>query len=720
MSTSAERRARANAWLQAQPPHLRPDATDVAIVAGLNVTSVEVLNRMVWTDWDALARSWEGLMTALRTDDPAPNNPGDLGQSAREEAVAALQGSTPEAVAEATARQAADSDHRRPELEAYLASQRAGGEGLAALDDDWVQRALDSPSKAWHDVSLRIQRKHKGPIARILAGADTTVEFRGDVGSFDVRPSLDRVHQAGHGVGFSGTPEEIRLSWPAIPGSGFTAFRVQSGLHGERPVNYDGRHVGTTGSTEVTDEEPVDGGRRFYEVWAYSGADERSARAVAPELWADGVLLDSVRGLQVHAQGGQVDATWVVPHGAGWVEVYRVPKGEYRPDAPLSHRYRIGGGRAGDNLAGFSDLDVPPGWYIYAFVVAADIDGCVRHSLRVEHEQAVVREMPDVAGFTVASGADGDTVVVGWQLPTDTRHRVEVHLTCRNVSEGALGRDLDPGALSRAGLDSATLRAKPPQDVGGRAEVALPWPDEIPRVHVVLVSRVEDVCRIAGVQTLVRSQPITEARLVERVDEQFLTFAWPQGADFVQVFAKPEGAPDDNPAAWSQITQLTAAAHADNGGVPLRDLPATGATLAIAGCSYEAGRAVLGPMLVLRYPGLTRIRYGIEAMSRTQGLLRRARTTIGLRLEVEATPAAALSVHLVHHPDRLPLHGADGTRLDRFTLVPEGGTSRVAADIPVPAERGYLRLFVDLPDEQQPDYAVLDPVVEKLMLGGAS
>lgn len=719
MSTSAERRARANAWLQAQPPHVRPDATDVAIVAGLNVTSVEVLNRMVWTDWDALARSWEGLMTALRTDDPAAGDRGDPAPSAREAAVAAPQGSTPEAATQATARQTAD-DHRRTVLEAYLASQRAGGEALVALDDDWVQRALSSPSQAWQGVSLRIQRKHKGPIAGILAGVDTTVETRGEVGSFDVRPSLDRVHQAGHGVGFSGTPEEIRLRWPAIPGPGFTAFRVQSGLHGERPVNYDGRHVGTTGSTGITDEEPVDGGRRFYQVWAYRGADERSARAVAPELWADGVLLDSVRGLQVHAQGGQVDATWVAPSGAGGVEVYRVPKGEYRPEAPLSHRYRIGGARAGANLAGFSDVDVPPGWYTYAFVVAADIDGSVRHSLRVEHEQAVVREMPDVAGFTVASGADGDTIVVGWQVPTDTSHRVEVHLTGRDVSERALGRDLDPEALSRAGLDGATRRVKPPQDVGGRAEVVLDWPDEIPRVHVVLVSRVEDVCRIAGVQTLVRSQPITEAKLVERVDEQFLTFAWPQGADFVQVFERPEGAPEDDPTAWSQITQLAAAAHADNGGVPLRDLPATGATLAIAGCSYEAGRAVQGPTLVLRYSGLTRIRYRIEAMSRTKGLLRRARTTIGLRLEVEATPAAALSVHLVHHPDRLPLHGTDGTRLERFTLVPEGGTSRVAADIPVPAERGYMRLFVDLPDEQQPHYAVLDPAVEELMLGGAS
>lgn len=717
MSTSKQRRARAKSWLQALPPHLRPDATDVAVAAGLNVTS-EFLERMVWNDYDGLARNWEGLLTVLRSDGAATEQQEPATPGAPEAAAVTPPDQEPDEVDAPAAVQEVD-DPRRSELEGYLASQRAAGEVLAALDDVWVERALASRSEAWQGVSLRIQRKHKGPIARILAGADTAGETPRDVGSFDVRPSLDRAHQARHAVAFSGTLDAIRLQWPAMPGQGVTAFRVQAGLHGERPVNYDGRHVGTTGSTELTDEELMDGGRRFYQVWAYRAVDERSAQSASPELWAEGVLLDSVSDERIDSQGGQVNGTWVAPPGAGWVEVYRIPKGEYLPGAALSQRHRVGDAHVGANLAGFSDVDVRPGHYFYVSVVAADIDGTIRHSLRVELEQVVHREMPEVEGFTAARGADSEAIVVGWQLPADTAHRVEVHLTGRDVSEGAQGRELDPAALARAGLDSDTRRVKPPQVLGGRAEVVLDWPDDIPRVHVVLVSRVDDAYRIAGVHTLVRSQPITGAKLMERVDAQFLTFAWPQGADFVRVYEKPDGAPDD-PATWSRLAQISAAAHADDGGISLRDLPATGATLAIAGCNFEATREILGPTRVLRYPGLTRIRYRLKAMSRTKGLLRRARTTTGLRLEVEATPAAALKVHLVHRTDRLPLHGSDGTRLERFTLVSEGGTSRVAADIPVPAERGFVRLFVDVPDDQQAHYAVLDPAVGELVLSGES
>jgi hypothetical protein len=80
---------------------------------------------------------------------------------------------------------------------------------------------------------------------------------------------------------------------------------------------------------------------------------------------------------------------------------------------------------------------------------------------------------------------------------------------------------------------------------------------------------------------------------------------------------------------------------------------------------------------------------------------------------------SALSIVLVYHGSRLPLHLHDGEELGRMPLETEGKETRAMGGRVDLSSRpyGYVRLFVDVPIEELGRYAVLDPPVASLRCG---
>jgi hypothetical protein len=210
-------------------------------------------------------------------------------------------------------------------------------------------------------------------------------------------------------------------------------------------------------------------------------------------------------------------------------------------------------------------------------------------------------------------------------------------------------------------------------------------------------------------------------RLVERVDEQFLTFAWPEGVAIVKIYQGQSGIPLVDPENEFPIYELSQEDYERYGGAHLRNpLPAGGCAVHVVATSYTKGEARYSEPVTVQYPGLVRVYYDVQPIQ-FQGKRSKQRNALpqntSLRRIVvrSSITGNGVRVALVHNAHRLPLHLQDGQELESRMMNLLAGTEMVFHEqYDLGGRRGFVRLFVDVPAGMTQALAVLDPPVARL------
>jgi hypothetical protein len=606
----------------------------------------------------------------------------------------------------------------------YLADQRAQ-DPTFQLDVSWVRRALADPANELKRLPPKVARSHKKALSEMLgvalpAPADARRAAPAEAQAYRAEPDVFEEHRASAEVWFAGDEDgALRLRWPAFDATS-VGYRVFVGNAGTVPLLYEGRELDTVHQTGAVDTAPFAAGLRHYAVWAYSGRTEAEASASKPILWARGVAVKPVQDVEIFVTGGDVSGTWTSADGIDRVEVYRLSIPHDIPSETIPHDHLASGGAALDNLAGFHDRNVSAGEYEYRIYSCALVDGVPRRSAPVVRRQLVTVPVPLVDDLEVDVDRENSTLSLSWTKPDNPVCQVSIHWRSEEAPAGIVGRDLDDDALTRNGFTRSSRISKVPEEVDGRAHFTIGWPEGKDRLHFTPVSRVGALNKVGVPVVRTRAGAVVEAAIIERVDNQFLRFVWPSGADFVSVRQAHAGAEDTDVLTWPEIAGVYPSNHHRDGGLRLSPLPARGCTLALIGKAYHGNQETQGEPRIVKYPGLTRIDYRFNETMVTKGRFKKTEVSAGWELQVRSNAQVVdLPFVLVRQNDRLPLHSYDGERVRDFKIT--AGTNEVQSALialrPGVELIGYVRVFVDVPDADQMRYAVLDPAVEQLWWG---
>jgi hypothetical protein len=525
----------------------------------------------------------------------------------------------------------------------------------------------------------------------------------------------------------SGDDLNLRISWSPATGAPVAIYRVVAN-HEFMPVASPdfGRQVVATFDNEVFEPfdlpdlvEPV----RQVVVWVYQGATEQEARRTQPRVHATGRCVLPVRRFQIREDQGTVAGHWEAAPGISRVDVLRVPAAE-----AAHHDYYDSSRRLSEGVqsGGFTDRSAEPGQeYEYrVYAVAPDAKGASDQmspavSARV-HITAPVLGVGDLS-VTDSSGQQS-SVDLQWTMPPVGS--VEIYRTQRPLSAGLDSRVLDRAALERGGLRDEQKLVHSREVVDGIAQMRhVPWPNDWAKAYFTPVTVASETqIKVGSPKILTRQRPFENVRLIERVDEQLLTFTWPEGTTSAKIYRGGAGSPFTSAMAErATYFEVTADNYTKFGGVHLPErLPSDGCSVHVVAASYSSGRPVLAPPVTVEYSGLTRIKYHLDRNQQIpQGfrLRRRPTSTPTSQLRVACDQDdEAMTLVLVHNPARLPLHIRDGLELDRVRATIGPAPSPVGAPLTLAGLGGYVRLFVDAPRDVTCKVAVLDPPINQLRL----
>lgn len=730
--TSELRAARVLAWWGALPDAGRPTRQDVEVAARLGVVDVSVMVRMLWQDQASLGRYFAELAAIVRSDEtPIPE-------------MAVMQGhvEVPEEQAELPDEKTSDA------LERWIASLREQGTVvpidsatvallLEVTSEDGLQQVVGNPRlrRQWRTF-LQV---HGSTLANILGLERSTVvqrptgsgsgDLRGATSSDGFTGGMEPVDTSGlgHPISFTAMETEVRLDWASVQSAeGVRIFRVVASsqmIPWRLELGPNERLVATTFDSSAVDREPVADGMRHYAVFMNEGSTEAEARSAPPVLFAEGSTIAPVRDIHVTSSGRRVSARWVAPTGCDRVEVLRM-----RPDQVADDIYDpdslVSGEAVGANLTGFLEEDVSWGTWEYRVYACATTNGRTYRSSPAVSVHSLQAEMPMVTDLRVDLVSQ-DQFEITWTPLDDDDFSVRIYKGDKPVTDGHAVRTVDGSSLQRLGFtDWLTAQERP---FGERTGLLAVWdPDEY-RVYFTAVTVPKSPppgLELYGIGTTVpcnRATGVSHAQIVERVDEQFLSFAWPPGAGVVKVYlGSAEGEVD--PSDLSTLLELAEVApemHSTVGGVHLKPLPADGAKVHVVGVSFSGSKPTHGPSVTVIYPGLSRIAYEVRPIqSPVRRGFRKVVQDTGREVSVTAHSDVHVPLVLVGANEHMPLHHGDGERLAAETVQLRRGVSQVLATFDLDADYEYVRLFVDLPPDQQEKYAVLDPPLAQLRWTG--
>ena len=700
---------RARVWRDSLAPLAAPDGLDVEFAVRLGVRDPQVLVRLIWNDTQSLARHFFDLVDAVEDD--------SLDAPTQAESQVADPGQASQGDSGAAHGQTSDDDPRYADLLAYVNAQQSEGLDLP-WDEAWMARALADPVTTLDGLPSRVARKHKSKLSSILLRAGSTAVDSGadsgaEPGQFTNEPDVHAHHRAENGIHFSSDASgQLGLSWSAAPG--YAYFKVYAGVDGKVPRLFEGLLVAGTESHTAVDGQVVFGrGRRHYAVWAYQGTDQSAARGSRPVLWARGTAVQPVQDVDLNVTGNDVAGTWVVAEGIERVEVYRLPRPNDIPLTHLPEGYLRSGSLPQENLTGFVDEDLRAGDYDYRIYTLSTTDGHPLRSTAVQIVTTVKVPVPAVEGLRVeVVHRPKASFDISWAPPLGQECSVEIHLRRDEPKAGIGRRELDAEGLEREGFTTKTRQSFPQmQREDGRVGFSVEWPADVDRVHVTAVTKLGAAYRVGSTEVRTRARDITSARIVERVDEQFLVFGWPSGADWVYVHQASLDAGGTDPSGWQKLREVSKSRHEKYGGLHLPPLPSRGCHLALVGVAFQGGQQTAGEFKILTYNGLTRLWYRFEEEFFSVGRFKKKEVSAGWKLVVRADQAIDIPVVLVKRSDRLPLHHRDGTELRVAPLRLEAGEEKtVWSGLQSGGElAGFVRLFAQATDADQLRYAVLDP-----------
>jgi len=746
---------RVRRWHDALPEDARPHWDDVEVVVRLGVTTTAAAQRLLWNDPGALAKRFDALQAVIRGQDSASvdndDSTGPDEESARYTEPATSLHAGPSGV---------DAPQKQARVLAWLETLRLEGVKVD-LSPDAVEQVTRASSLAQLRGLLprELLRRRGDELGKIL-GIGGQGSDRGGLAAPNRRqedgavaaPSEGRLHSDGGSpsgpavpdgfalfnnwsstaqvdVRFSASAGEgIGLSWEApADRAGVHIYRVTARDDYEPASPDESRLIATTYDTAAIDTAVFTTAKRHVAVWLHRGADERSARASQAELWALGTCVLPVRDMRITVVDGQVAGTWTVADGVDRVEVLCVPEAEAVTDH-YNLRYRIGD-QPGGNLLGFEDHREPGNW-VYRIYACASHNGQPLRSPMVEQAVTVAAILPRVSDLqvTVDPGAP-DLFTLSWAKPALHDASVEIHRHRQPLQAGIDSRVLDREAMNRYGLTEEDTRVnqRAIERDGRMVMERVRWPAGTPRIHFTAVTRSRDGSQfqIGDTQTRNRAGEVTHALLVERVDEQFVTFAWPEGADFVQIYQGARHAEVNDVSSLACVVELSQEKYERLGGARLPyPLPSSGCSLHLVGVSFQQGRPSRGPVCSLDYPGLARIEYRLDRNA-PEPVKRRL---LGRKTSVPHGPVPpslsvrcdrdleSMNLALVHHRTRLPLYPGEGEKiLEGPVSLRADQATTLKAQLPELLGRGgFVRLFVIVPDADLDLFAVLDPPVQQL------
>ena len=523
-------------------------------------------------------------------------------------------------------------------------------------------------------------------------------------------------------ITFSAAPDEsLEMSWPEPPDDGLVRiYRVVTN-ESYAPVASPtlGELICATTEPFAADPREFSSPVRHVAVWCNAGADEDGARAAQPTLVAAGACVLPVTHLEVREDEGSVIGQWDPIDGYVRIDVLRVPLAQAHQQQHYNHQYRLRPEVVG--RGGFTDNDAVPGaeyeYRIYSVAMVGDQEELSPYFVsRQVTLQAVVVAVDDLS--VVACAGSDSTYDLTWTMPP--LGNVELYRSERPPAAGITQQVLSRSSLERAELtpELKLARALDRQgDVGSMRDV--PWPSGWSRAYFTPVTVLnEEQMKVGRTQILTRSSSVSHVRLIERVDEQFLTFAWPDGVTMVKIYQTAPGIELVNAQGHNAIAELSAEEYAKYGGAHLpHRLPSAGCSVHVVGTSYAAGQAILSTPVTVNYPGLARLTYDVIAAS-TGGRLKRGPSTVRKIVVHSDMSPENVPLVLVHNSHRLPLFNRDGVEVARRSLSFTPNVPQVFNEqIDLVGMQGFVRLFVDVPPEAEHRLAVLDPAIDKLRCG---
>ena len=539
------------------------------------------------------------------------------------------------------------------------------------------------------------------------------------------REDLDRPEEGGRvSVTVSDVGGSLRYTWPDAKQSEVYRVVISDLEDPYSPDDFD--EVAVTEGLNALDSAPWTTAVRFVTVWGYErlGDDEKylgQCRRVASRVVVHPVAQWS---LSFNSESRCVDASWeppVAPPGATVkVRTARLPL-----EQPVG-RYLRGSAwlscEIPNNGAGFQDSENLVGGkqYNYVAAVEAQISGETYTStpMRQQITPEVEREKIVDLGIADDEGSDparGSALRLTWtQL---SQSSVTVYRTQRPVDPAASDRATVPEeALASAGLpqDAAITAAAGIEELDTSARQlrtisAVPWPDghEWDTIYFTPVTFHGDgEVTIGTTVQRKRATSIENVTLTRRLNWDLVTFTWPGDATLVELRMTALDAPFDASAApFMSVTHEDY--QADGGCVIKNGLPAPGGRLHLNAITYMSGTQISSPPVSIEVPSLWTYQYSLKWPGDVKvmgGFMRQAVARFGhtvVEITVEALrgvpeQSGAIGLALLHNPSHLPLHAADGQRVDVFLERPtKDNHPQAETSVQVPPNGQPLSLWFD-------------------------
>ncbi|STD00965.1 hypothetical protein [Corynebacterium renale] len=380
---------------------------------------------------------------------------------------------------------------------------------------------------------------------------------------------------------------------------------------------------------------------RHYTVWAYAGSDLRSMLTSQPVFVGEAAVVFPPEVFEVREASGTIQGFWDPLEGHVGHKVYARPQ----PSTGTSAAPLDNPANEFTNAIGSRDFSYPvkEKGKTYEFQVfgQARFDGRIirdNHGtpIRTARIEAEVEQVSLMNAATVGDNLDEISLV--WMAPSTGR--VVVYLSEQEPNPEL---STEPIQLDYIDDDEALSEATKYDDdspAGTKVARLVKWPN-YHRVYITLVNVVGDTAWVSDSMVQTRIEDITEARLIERVDSQLITFDWPGGATLVQI--EREGHPTH---------ELLHSEYVRQGGVRLHLTPTGESNIRLVPSAMWKGQytKALNPK-TLSYRGVRKYSYTLQRVAEGTKLFI---WSVG---QDDRNPPTFV---LRYHPDRFPLYPGDG------------------------------------------------------------
>ena len=751
-------------WQAAQSPSGRISDSDAELIAALGPLSDGGAGWVLWSDSDSLMMRWSELRTVFSVEaELTPPVPSETHSDATPEFVspspaADLDGIPPmyagdgqfqgeiTRISDEPAEPVDPIQVRTERILAWYAEHQSERADVAALDEKSLAKLGRARAETSGAVRAFLSANRGGAVTEALAEEITGVlagrARQALIPEAEVPVSLTPPAAASLVPGFFAEPgvfsdfdwdnfvevdaasvpnltiirrsDKLMLSWSPDDSPGTSIYRVVCSPDSWALMSPDGAQlVGATDQTTVETQLPARSVVTYLTVFVNNGADETTARSGQPRVHAKGQVVWPPTDVRVEVDPvRRVVGKFEVPLNAQIEVQRRLSTGfaGYDPARRLS-------GQATVTNTGFVDPSPPLAVdVIYAVFTSTTLPtGETISSEPVERTVKVVPP-PQPPELSVTHSSPG-FYDLAWDPPGFGV--VEVYMRNEPLPPGFIDEVRSRAQLEDQQLKGESMLLYPVVNESGRQVMrGCSSNPEWVQTHFTVAHVVdEDHIGLAPSVSQVVVPPPTHVAVIERVDSEIVTFAWPRGVGLVEIYRGPRGSEALDLSVNDPMMSLTEDAYFRMGGMHLTDtLPPNGCSLHLYGVVYTP-QALRSEPVILDYPGIVRVRYRLVWLG-ANGAVAEQGSAAALRVEVYSDETLqGVQMSLVSHPNRLPLHPQEvgGSLVAAETVSVNANTTGVAFQLPANSVTGWVRVFVTSVD-QAGQYALLDPPVKTLNL----